>query len=261
MPELPDVEAFKRYVNRTSKGKKIKSISSKKGRLVKASEKELKNLEGKKIKDTSRHGKYMFLHMSGRSGRILVLHFGMTGYMEYYSREKQEEPKHSQLILELDNGHSLAYINIRKLGRVWLTDSMDRFVGEHNLGPDGMSLTKKQFRGIINDSGGIIKTTLMDQSKIAGIGNIYSDEILYQVGIHPEKRTPKLKENEIDSIHSAMKRVLKTTVRHNAQPDDFPAGYLTRRRENGAGCGKCSGSIRKKTIGGRTGYFCPKHQN
>ncbi len=256
MPELPDVESFKRYASRISKGKRIKKVSSKRGRVVKASKKSLSKLEGKRIKKASRHGKYLFID-TGSS--VLVLHFGMTGHMEYYD-SSEKEPEHSQLVLDFAGSRSLAYINIRKLGRVWLAGSRKSFIEEHDLGPDAMSLTKKRFMGIIKSSGGIIKTALMDQSSIAGIGNIYSDEILYQAGIHPERKASKLKDKEIDRIYNAMKRVVKTAVRHKAQPDDFPASYLTGRRKSGAKCGKCRGRIRKKTIGGRSGYYCPKHQ-
>ncbi|MBD3312986.1 DNA-formamidopyrimidine glycosylase [Candidatus Woesearchaeota archaeon] len=258
MPELPDVEVFRRYINRTSIKKKIKKVYSRSGRVVKASKKDLKKLEGKKIKGTSRHGKYLFLEMAGR--KIIVLHFGMTGDIEYYKTEEKEKPEYSHLVLDFSEGHSLAYINKRKLGKVLLTDDLKGFVKEHDLGPDAMPLTKKQFRSTINDSGGMIKTMLMDQSRMAGIGNIYSDEILYQAGVHPEKKASKLKDKDIDSIHSAMKRVLKTAIRHKAQPDDFPRSYLLKNRKQGADCGKCKGKIRKKIIGGRSGYFCPKHQ-
>ncbi len=96
--------------------------------------------------------------------------------------------------------------------------------------------------------------------KITGIGNIYSDEILFQAGLHPQSEPRKLDRETVRRLHRTMRRILKTATRNKADPDNFPAGYLTGKREEGKKCPRCGSKIERLEISGRSAYFCPRCQ-
>ncbi len=105
-----------------------------------------------------------------------------------------------------------------------------------------------------------VKATLMDQALLAGVGNIYSDEILFQAGIVPTRRANELSQKERRRLFQIMKRALRTAIRNKAMPDQFPRSYLTRNRQEGSQCPKCGGLVRTHEINGRRSYYCPRCQ-
>ncbi|MBD3249350.1 formamidopyrimidine-DNA glycosylase, partial [Candidatus Woesearchaeota archaeon] len=146
-----------------------------------------------------------------------------------------------------------------------IAKSIDKFIEEKELGADALSINKKELVELAEDSRGAVKNFLMDQSKIAGIGNIYADEILFQEGIHPKKKIENIDEKQLRKMYSTMKRVLKMGIKK--QGERFPSGYLIGRRravsrddEKAAKCPRCSGKIKNMTVGGRSTYYCDKHQ-
>ncbi len=139
-------------------------------------------LKRRQFVSTRRHGKYLFLAVDQEAW--LVLHFGMTGELEYFGKH-DGEPRYTQFLIDFDNGFRLAYIAPRKLGRIELTDSPENFVAGNDLGVDALDVTAKQFLTLAKTSRGGVKAWLMNQGTMAGIGNIYSDEILFQAGVHP----------------------------------------------------------------------------
>ncbi len=128
------------------------------------------------------------------------------------------------------------------------------------IDPLEVKLNVKDFYKLLNNRSGSIKSFLMNQNIIAGIGNIYSDEILFQTGINPATNVNKLKENDLKNIYQKMNSVLKKAVSVNADHEKLPRNYLVDNRKTGADCPKCRGKIKKQTIGGRSSYFCDKHQ-
>lgn len=255
MPELPEVEVYRSYLAYRVLHKKIKDVTIKSPEVIAGSKKAIYGLKGKKFSDTDRHGKYCFLKTS--NNKFLVLHFGMTGDVKYY---KNEAPEHSALIFEFTGKHKFSYTNVRKFGKIYLKKNKKEFIKNKKLGPDAESIKEKEFIKIIKSKKGMIKTSLMDQQAIAGIGNIYSDEILYQTNIKPTTTIKKLNEKQIKKMYTAMKRIFKTAIKHNTDYSKMPTRYLVGRREKGADCGICNGKIKTKKIGGRTAYYCPKHQ-
>ena len=261
MPELPDVETFRRYFNRTSLHKKIEKVDVGTKKMLKgtSSSSLQRNLKNLKFKKTSRHAKYLFAHTD--NDKILVLHFGMTGSLKYYKND-EEKPAHTRMLINFTNGYHLAYNCPRKLGSIYLINDREKFIEGKNLGPDPLAddINLTGFRKIIDGKRGTIKSTLMDQNTISGIGNIFSDEILFNAGIHPASRTEKLKDDQVKKIHHMMKKVLNKMIKVQADPEKIPATYLLSHRESGEDCPRCTGKIRKKTINSRSSYFCDKHQ-
>ena len=256
MPELPEVEGYCRHCSRVALGKKVATVKTGSSKVLEVSESTLRrHLLRNKLTSCRRHGKYLFLKIS--DGYALSLHFGMSGYIDYL---KGELPEHAHLALLFSSGKKLAYICPRKFGRVSIAESIDSFVEEKGLGPDALEISRKSFAERIGSYGGSIKGALMDQGLVAGIGNIYSDEILYQEGLLPGRKASKLSREKLGKLHSAMNRILKTAIRHNGEREKFPGRYLAVRREEGSPCGICRGKIKKKAHLGRPTYFCPNHQ-
>lgn len=260
MPELPDVEVFKRYLDSTALHKKVKKATAPdKGVLAGISPRGFaQKLNGRTFRRSHRHGKHLFVDIG--KGEWLMMHFGMTGYFEYF--KNGEAPEYAKGIFELANGHTLAYINKRKLGKLRLISDLDEYVREKKLGPDALDdqLSFPNFRDRLGERSVGIKAALMDQSKVAGIGNVYSDEILYQAGVDPRAETGKLSEKTLRKVYRTMRKVLKATIDRGADPEQFPRSWLTPRREAGAECPKCGGKIKKARVGGRSCYWCPEHQ-
>ncbi len=261
MPELPDVETFKKYLDSTSLHKNIHSAEVKNtkilGKTSSASFK--KTLKGTKLKSTRRHGKHLFVELSNR--RWIAVHFGMTGSLKYF-KNNDEAPGHIRVLINFHNGFHLAYNCTRMLGKVDIIDNVETYIEKKKLGIDPFEgkFSVKDFYKLFKNRTGSIKSALMNQNILAGIGNIYSDEILFQADIHPFTNVKRLKENDLKNIYQKMNLVLKKAVSVNAELKKLPKTYLVENRKKDEDCPKCSGKIVKKTIGGRSSYFCTKHQ-
>ncbi len=259
MPELPDVEAFKRTVDATALHQRVERVSVTDDRaLGKTSRKSLqRKLKGRRFTSTCRRGKYLFLATDGSP--VLVLHFGMTGYPEYGS-EEESEPQHSRLVVHFDNGYRLAYVCQRMLGRVDLATDAEGFLTEMGIGPDAMGISREEFISRLEGRRGAVKSALMNQGTVAGLGNIYCDEVLFQAGVHPKTQRRDLSHSTLARLHSVMRRVLRTAIRRNSDVDRLPASYLIPRREAGESCPKCGTRIRRMKVNQRGTYYCPRCQ-
>jgi formamidopyrimidine-DNA glycosylase len=258
MPELPDVEAYKKYMDSKALHQKIKEVEVQDKSILKTSPKTLQDkFTDQEFEKSTRIGKNLLVQ--SQNEHWLILHFGMTGYLEYYKKDKGA-PKYSKVIFHFDNHHCLSFINKRKLGSVDITADVEGWRKDKKIGPDALDLDLAEFREIISRKKSRIKTALTDQSAIAGIGNIYADEILFQARIHPELSINDISDDQVKELYGKMKQVLETAIKHDAQPDDLPSHYLLHHRKEGNDCPKCGGKIEKITIAGRSSYVCPACQ-
>jgi len=262
MPELPDVEVFKQYLNATALHQTIQTVALKGTDMLSGiSKKKLEQrLLSKQFESSRRHGKFLFAELDDNGW--LMLHFGMTGFLKYY-KDPEKEPDHDRLCIGFANGYHLAYDCQRKLGEIGYTEAPDKFIHERKMGPDAMSagLDLDAFRKILSRSRGYIKGALMNQSMIAGLGNVYTDEILFQAGIHPKTKTNTLAEDTVARLYRVMRKVvLPTVIDRRADPSQFPDDYLIPRREKDASCPKCGSELKQVKVSGRTTYLCPKCQ-
>jgi len=261
MPELPDVETFRKYFNKTSLNREIKKAVAVKSRVIKGiSAGALQSrLTGDSFTSSDRHGKYLIASTS--KNKFLIMHFGMTGSLQNFNNSG-EPMKHVHLLLEFDNGCRLAYRDPRKFGAIYFEDNVEDFLKRKKLGPDPLK-NNYNFSGFKKAADGKkenLKAFLMDQSIIAGIGNVYSDEILFQLGIHPEKQINKLSKLKLKELFISMKKVLKESIKYESSGGKFPDDYLLNYRKNDSECPQCGGKIKMKTIAGRSSYFCINHQ-
>lgn len=257
MPELPEITLFRNYVTETSLKKTIKKIEFPETSLLQAPAEDFKKtLVGKQFTTAERLGKY--LGISTTDDASLIFHFGMTGKLEYYSN--QDPPKYSKMILYFDDDYRLAFTCRRKLGKIYLAKDLNSFQKENELGPDALEISEKQFLELLEEKTGSIKAVLTDQHVISGIGNVYSDEMLYQCKIHPKAKTNDISTSDKKKLYKKMKQVLETAIKKEGVRKDFPKTWMIQHREDGTDCPKCNGKVKKIKVGGRSTYFCPSCQ-
>ncbi len=261
MPELPDVEVFRRYLDSTGLHKRIDHVEIRDpGLLEGVTAGELEDaLDGASLEETRRRGKHLMARIS--RGQWLTLHFGMTGFLKYYKKD-EDEPEHSRVRLDFDNGYHLAYDCQRKLGRVGLTRSPEHLASDEDLGPDALDpdLSRQEFIDLFSGRRGSLKSGLMNQQVIAGVGNVYSDEILFQLGLHPKTSLADMDEASLGEVYDAMRSVLQTVIEHGADPGKLPGAMLTAHRGLDHACPRCRGDLEKVKVSGRNAVFCPDCQ-
>jgi len=265
MPELPDVEIFSRLVRNHCRGHVIaKATIFDPGIIEGISGRALdQRLRGRRIEASRRHGKYLFIELDG--GSAIAMHFGTNGSLRF-TVEGEADPPYTRLRLNFSRGAGLAYLNPRRIGRVSLCENSDAFIAHLNLGPDALdsAFDLRAFSAILKESKRGIKVVLMDQNLIAGIGNIYSDEILFQARINPDTPANRLDSKRVTHLFSAMHDTLETAILCGAGSEQgaerLPKGFLIPQRRKGGHCPRCGTALATAKTGGRSSYFCPQCQ-
>ena len=257
MPELPEVAYQKIYIDSTSLHKKIVDLELGADKIFQSPKKEFKErLLKNELVSSEQIGKYLMVKLK-KTG-WLVIHFGMTGKLDYFNHD--EIHKHAQLTLTFEDGSKLSFICPRKFGKLFLTDSPEEFKKQQNLGPHATDLDEENFITLFEKKKGSIKTALMDQSFIAGLGNLYVDEMLFHSGIHPKSKIEKLSEKDLSKMYKNMIEVLDTVTKSKTEGTKLPETYLRPRRHEGDDCPNGKGKIEMIKVGGRSTYFCPDCQ-
>ena len=261
MPELPDVEIFKQYLESTALHQEISCIEFYTPEMLQdIAAKELpRALKGQSLNSASRHGKYLFASIS--NSRWLVFHFGMSGFFKYF-KDMQDDTAHDRLRIDFKNGYHLAYDSKRKLGKIALAEDKIEFLNKLQVGPDVLSadFTYQKFQNILDKRRGYLKSTLMNQAVMSGIGNIYSDEILFQAGIHPQTKLDALDSNTKRNIYEQLQFVLNAAITAHAEPQKMPENFLLPHRKKGSNCPKCKRQVSTLKVAGRTSFYCPNCQ-
>lgn len=259
MPELPEVESFGRYLKKTSLNKKIKEVEINSPEILQNIDvNDLKdNLEGSRFVNTKRHGKYLFVLLD--NDLWLILHFGMTGSFKYF-KSHDEKPLYDRILFNFEDSSYLAFDDPRKFGKIHLTLKIEDFVKEKRLGPDALNINLKTFKKLYNKRRGASKSALMNQHVMAGVGNIYSDEILYQARIHPKTPFYTLDGAKITEIFNIMKEVLNTAINRQIHGQKLPDSFLIPHRIKDGKCPNSDTKLKTIKIAGRTSYYCPENQ-
>jgi formamidopyrimidine-DNA glycosylase len=257
MPELPEVETQLRYFRKTALGSCVERVIVTAPNIIKRPGARAfgRGLLRRCFVEAFRRGKYLIVALD--DGRALILHFGMGGDLSYY-RSPNERPDYTRIEFIFSNGWRLAFTCPRKICRVLLVDDVSQVPALKEMGPEplGAAFRLAFFERLIEERPRRqIKPLLMDQKMIAGVGNIYADEILFEASVRPDRLASTLSEEEIKRIHRETRRVLRRSIR-TAGEEEFPADFLVSRDARGAACGVCGQAIEKKRIGGRTSYFC-----
>jgi formamidopyrimidine-DNA glycosylase len=263
MPELPDVELYRRTVEAHALHRKILHVVLSDARILGdlAEQDFCARLGGNWLESTRRHGKHLLVRL-GRDG-WLTMHFGMTGSLRYVEPAGAEVP-YGRVRLDFKEG-SLAYVNKRMLGRVGLADDADAFIAAEGLGPDALDPAfDLATLSAALDGRREVKAVLMDQSVVAGIGNLYADEILFQARLHPRTPGRELGKAKRKTLLSKIKEVLQTAIDCGAGAEQFverlPKGWLLPQRHEGGTCPRCHSKLAVLKAAGRTSYYCPRCQ-
>ncbi|OBH58539.1 Fpg/Nei family DNA glycosylase [Mycobacterium sp. E2479] len=260
MPELPDVEGFRRELAKALPRRRIQCVDVRDaGILRNASAATLaRRLVGHRFGAPRRHGKWLILPTDGPA---LLIHSGMTGH-PYYAKAGADPEKYERLVVSLDRGE-LRYADLRKLRGVWLAADDDELADVLGAqGPDALGMGLREFRDVVaarRTRGGPLKPTLMDQSVIAGLGNLLVDEICWRARIRPTVSVAELGDDDVKNLHRAMAQVLHTAVRHGRVPG-LPRWLTGARDDADPHCPRCGSLLRRGRIGGRMSFWCPRCQ-
>jgi formamidopyrimidine-DNA glycosylase len=254
MPELPEVESFKRYLDATSLHQRITGVDVRSAYVLKGvSVRELaRRLKGRSFESSRRHGKHLFVRTD--DNLWLRLHFGMTGSLQYFKHEEQA-PRHTRVLFVFANAHRLVFEDQRKFGEVGLVADADEYLRKRGLGRDALDIGLSQFRKILKHRAAV-KSILLNQKLIAGIGNIYADEILFHARVHPATDAAHLSEKTVGRLFRTTRYILKKAIAAKADADLMPESWLLPRRGRGGKCPRCGRKLKPATIGGRTAWFC-----
>jgi formamidopyrimidine-DNA glycosylase len=255
MPELPEVEIFKRYLDATSLHQRINDVDVRNTYILKeTSAQELaRRLKGRRFESSRRHGKHLFVRADGELW--LRLHFGMTGSLQYF-KSGEESPRHARVLFVFANNHRLAFNDQRQFGQIGLLKDVDEFLKHRELGPDALDLGLGEFRKILEKHRGAVKSILMNQRIISGIGNIYADEILFRARIHPATEIPRLNDKALTKLFRATHYVLERAITARADTNQIPRSWLLPYRGKGGKCPRCGRRLKSATIGARTAWLC-----
>lgn len=289
MPELPEVETIVRELKKTLPGLRLRDAWAdwpKTLRQAGGLEHFKKEIKDKKILTVRRRAKFIVMDIEGK--KTIFIHQKISGHLMYGKWKitdgkwksaipgpLRDDPKnqHIRFILNLSNGYQLALGDLRRFGKVILVD--DEKVNDlkemRELGPEPLEILFPEFKKLFLKKKGRIKQVLMDPRFVVGIGNIYADEILWRVNLHPASRVENLDDKDVKSIYKTMKEVLKLAIKNKGSSmDDYriPSGkkgnfqnlHKAYHRTGEACAKKDGGIIERMVIAGRSAHFCPVHQ-
>ncbi len=271
MPELPEVETIRRDLAPLVTGRRIEAVEIDPAtiHLLAATSIEAvrASLIGREITDLGRRGKYLLFAMD--DGRTLVVHLRMTGRMVWRPSGAVTEP-FERARLVLDGGHDLRWADLRKFGTWRVVDDTAGLIKRLGPEPIDADFTFALFRGALAGRTAPVKAVLLDQRRIAGLGNIYVDEALYQAGVRPDTPADALSLPRLKALFTASREVLLRGIENRgASFKDYVDGqgnagsqhmFVQVFRRTGLPCYACGTPIARTIVGGRATHFCPKCQ-
>lgn len=273
MPELPEVETVKRSLQKLVVGQTITNVEVFLPKIVHPYPPEhfTAAVTGLKVENFQRRGKYLLVHLS--HGLTLVMHLRMTGRLVYLD-DDGPLPKYTHVLFYLDSGHRLAFADMRQFGHVTLLSQaeVDCLPALTKLGPEPLEehFSVQYMADKLAKRRSKIKGLLLDQTFVAGLGNIYVDEALHRANIHPERTATDLTADEISALYQAIVAVLEQGIKNRGTSfSDYVDGEgkkgsnqheLTAYQREGEPCHQCGNLILRKKVAGRSSYYCPHCQ-
>ncbi|HVF75158.1 MAG TPA: bifunctional DNA-formamidopyrimidine glycosylase/DNA-(apurinic or apyrimidinic site) lyase [Acidimicrobiales bacterium] len=278
MPELPEVETIRRDLDREVVGKRIKAVEATGVRSIrrhKSKKDFVAKLEGRKITGVVRKGKYLLVKLEG--GDVLVIHLGMSGQLLRAKGPKDPLAKHTHVVITFTQGGQLRYVDPRTFGELFVTsiDGVEEACPElAHLGFDPLDdvMSWNAFGARLTAKKAKLKALLMDQKFIAGIGNMYADEILWAAGLRPDRGSETLSSQEVRRLYRAMVETLQDAIKHRGSSladeqyrDLFGevGGYQGEHKVydlEGKPCRRCRTPIVRTKAAGRSTFFCGQCQ-
>jgi formamidopyrimidine-DNA glycosylase len=257
VPELPDVEGFRRVLADHAAGREVRAVTVPDQELLEGTTPQGlgQALRDRRLAEPRRHGKWLF--GPTEDGPILLFHFRMTGEL-VWAADGEGHP-HDRVVLRFDEGE-LRYREQRRLGRLWLL-SGEAEVAEVTgpLGPDAREVDRNRLRELLTATRAMLKSALMDQRRLAGVGNELSDEVLWDGRLNPRTRTDELSEADLDRLHRSVQRIIEQSIEAGRIPEE-PGWLESQRGADDPRCPRCGTALRRETVAGRTAYWCPSCQ-
>lgn len=258
MPELPEVNTFKKYFDATSLQQKIEKVVVHDDKIIRnrsgAAFADL--LKDRVFIDSYRRGKYLFGELDNQHS--VLLHFGMTGDLVYYA-DNAEGAKHERFTIHFTSGYRLGFDCPRKFARILYLENKDDYIEEIGLGEDALLIKQNTFLKKMDRRKSAIKGFLLNQKLLAGIGNLYADEICFQTRVHPASRVDKLSLDQKKEIYKKMRKILKFAIKREAHYKAYPKDWFWEWRKAGA-IGPENSPVEKTTVAGRSTFFCKGYQ-
>ncbi len=268
MPELPEVETVVAGLRQTVLGRTIRRIEILCPKIVKSNLRSLTNrLPGRRIEEISRRGKNILFSLSDKN--TLLAHLGMTGHMFYFTKKTQKD-KHDVAVFKFKDAQGeLHFHDTRKFGKLLLLTNGQQPL--QKLGPEPLQISLSEIVKLFRSRKRMLKPALLDQSFIAGIGNIYADESLFEAKLHPQRTTDKLSDEEIKRLYQAIRKTLNKAIKTGGSsvnnyvdvegnPGHFQIYHKVYGKE-GKPCPRCGAKIKRILVGQRSTHFCPKCQS
>lgn len=271
MPELPEVETVRRGLEKLILGKKITIIDIRYPKMIKTDLDQFqKELPGQVVKSMGRRGKYLLFYLIDK---VLISHLRMEGKYFYYP-DQVPERKHAHVLIHFEDGGTLVYEDVRKFGTMELLslELLEAYFVSKKLGPEPIEqdFDLENFIAALKKSKKPIKSHLLDQTLVAGLGNIYVDEVLWRAKVHPSRTSNSLTAQEARKVHDETINVLGQAVEKggstirtytNAFGEDGTMQEFHQVYDKaGQACSRCETIIEKIQLGGRGTHFCPKCQ-
>lgn len=259
MPELPEV-------NTVMKGFRDHALNLKITKVEIHDDKILRNVDRHQFSsaliqqdftDTYRQGKYFFATLS--NGLDVLFHLGMTGDLVYYFA-KEDQPKYERFSIQFDTGMILGYDDLRKFSNILLLKDRQKYLDEIQLGPDALKINLTEFSQAFEKKSTSLKSVLMDQHLMAGIGNLYADEICYQSRLHPASVAGALSKTHLKKLHRLTQTILREACERDAYYKIYPEDWFWKWRGDKVGHLKGKGEVKKMKIAGRTTYYIEGYQ-
>jgi len=266
MPELPEVETIRIELLPYVIGRTITGVDLFWERIVRqpSLDEFRSRVVGQKITGISRRGKYLFFHLDG--GELLVMHMKMTGSLLI----DPTDARFTRAVLHMDNGTALHFWDPRKFGVMWLDKDDSAVLAKLGPEPLGDDFTHEVLAEMVRNRTAPIKPVILNQSIIAGIGNMYADESLFDAKIHPGRPAGSLSRDEVDRLYNSIRRVLLkglnrkgASIRNYIRPDGRPGtahDEFNVAHGTGKDCPRCGTPVRRIVLRGRGTYFCPECQ-
>jgi formamidopyrimidine-DNA glycosylase len=279
--ELPEVEVLRRDLEKEVVGRRVREVEVRPQRnamrIIRrhARRKEFSDrLAGKKITKVDRRGKYVLIYLD--DGDVLVVHFGMSGQL-LRGTKRQALPPHTHVVVEFMQGGDLRFVDPRTFGEMFVTavDELGKVKELDHIAIDPLedTFTWQEFSAELARKATKLKPLLMDQKFVSGLGNIYSDEVLFAAGLKHDRGSDELSAQEVRRLYRAMREVLQEAVRFRGttlddeayldlfgKPGEFQSELKVYGRR-GLPCRRCRTPIESVKVNGRTSYFCPQCQS
>lgn len=259
MPELPEVNTVRIGFHQAVVGKPILKVVVHDDKILRNcnGQQFCRSLQKRTFVDTYRQGKYFFGGLD--DGKSVLFHLGMTGDVIYHS-DPEEKSRHERFRIEFADDIYLSFDDPRKFARILVLDDREKYIEEIRLGPDALLISKSEFEAIFRKRSTTLKGLLLNQNLIAGIGNLYADEICYQTRLHPASIAGLLSKRQIDSLFTKMKAILQLAVDRDAYYKIYPDDWFWKWRDLSAKPPGGKGKICRAKVAGRTTYWVEGRQ-